>query len=518
MKSISGFPTVFGVVVSLLFAGIVAQSEGKGSDKKERPCSTEKVNHDCTLTINRVNLLQPTTLQMYPGTVVTVKIKNALPFEQVSLDWQSSTGNLAPDQASAILNALNSSLQKVALVVQQGATAEHPPEGQPPPPPSSDLCANVTAATAVACAGQMVADARLAVVDVGSLVNDDTLVYDPGTQKPVPRSFADYDDARVRILCRVLGDDLPPTSLKLDGKTPIICDKDSKPSYHDLVAEQQNLTALVNDSTHPITQGPIPALANYTNTLIAALEAIAQDLLQLTSAQPSDGVVGTIVDPVRSANPATTSCNSSLSITPDAGLYGPLLQRQIACVVNVFNLVANSIASVPSSQGKRTLVTITVNYADTRIESSAGIMVSALPSRSFAAAPVYSGTPPAVSNIFVQETDTRPLIVPYAAAHVRLGSDWLWPDKRRGAFYATVLAGVNPNTTTADFGAGLSIAWRTLTLSPVAHFAHDVRLTGGFTNKESLGASFTGTIPTQQFWTTTFGLGIGIRVPLISGR
>jgi len=517
MKPISVFPTAFGLAASLLFASMTARCQN------DNPCSTEKVNHDCTLTIDRVNLLQPPTLQMYPRAVVTVKIKNALPFEQVSLDWQSSTGSSTPDQASAILNALSSSLQKVVAAVTQPAP---PPPPQPAPAPLSqvspqpppDLCMNAGADTAEACARQMMGDAKLAIVDIGTIVNDDTLVYDPATKKPVPQSVAEFDNTRTRILCRVLGADLR-NAMKLDGKTQIVCASEPTTSpFHDLVAEQQSLTALVNDPNHPITQGAIPALTTYTNNLIAALEGIAQDLLQLTSAQLSDGVLGTIVDPVRGKNPETRSCNSALSARPNAQVYGPLVQRQVSCAVNVFNLVANSIASVPNSQVKRTLVTITVNYADTRIETSAGVMISALPSRSFAASAVYSGTPPTVSNVVVQESDTRPLIVPYAAVHVRLGSGWLWPDHRRGAVYATVLAGVNPNTTTADFGAGLSIAWRTLTLSPVAHFAHDVRLTGGFTNGESLGASFTGTLPTQQFWTTSFGLGIGIRVPLISGR
>ncbi|MGO8756518.1 MAG: hypothetical protein ACLQG3_00185 [Terracidiphilus sp.] len=474
-----------------------------------KPCSTEKVNGDCTFIVDRVNPLQPPTLQMYPGATVTVKIAHALPFEQVSFDWQSSTGTLTPDQSSAILNALSASLQK--FVAAAASPAQAPlPGARLPQGAAVDLCASVTLATAVACTGQMIADARLAVGDIGSLVNDDTLVYNSVTQLPVARSLADYDNARTRILCRTLGSDLPQT-VKLDGFTPIHCGA----ADHDLVAEQQALTLLVGSST----QGVIPALVTYTNTLVAPLEAIAQDLLQLNSAQGSDGVLGAIVDPARSKNPGVPSCNSSLSNAPDSSVYTRLLQRQVTCAVNVFNLVANSIASVPATPQKRTILTISANYADSRIETSAGVMVSALPSRSFAAISTYTGTPPTVSGITVQETDTRPLIVPYAAVHVRLGSDWLWKfDQRRGAIYATGLVGVNPNTTTADFGAGISVAWRSLVLSPVAHFAHDVRLTGGFTDNEQLGTTFTGTLPTQQFWTTSFGIGIGIRVPLISGR
>jgi hypothetical protein len=449
-------------------------------------------------------------LQMYPRAVVTVKITNALPFEQVSLDWQSSASALAPDQANAILTALNSPLQKLVATVNLPLPKPGPKVLTKPPP---DKCDTVVVATVNACVAQMMEDARLAIDDIGTLVNDDTVVLYPTGAQRAFRSAADFHDTRTRILCRVLGS----KATEQDGTTSLNCPSNSTDPYHDLIGEQDSLNALVSSATPPLSND-IPAVVTYTNTLISALEGVAQDLLQLSSDQPKEGNLGTIVDPVRTKNPDTRSCNSSLSTQPSGQTYGRLLQRQVSCAVNVFNLVSNSIGSIPTAQQKRTIATITVNYADSRIETSAGIMLSALPSRSFAANSVYSGTPPSVSNIVVQESDTRPLIVPYAAVHIRVGSDWLWPDRRRGAFYATILAGVNPNTTTADFGAGFSISWRSLILSPVAHFAHDVRLTGGFTNGESLGASFTGSVPTQQFWTTSFGFGIGIRVPLITGR
>lgn len=504
MNSTLSFRIAFGLSAAFLALGTAAQ--------REEPCSTEKVNRNCTLTIDRVDLLQPPTVQMYPGTVVTVRIVNSLPFEQVSLDWQSSAGSLAPDEANAILTALGSPLQKVVAAVTLNPA---PGPKLPPNKPTPDKCDNVTAATAAACAAQVLGDAKLAIDDVGTFVNPDTVVLSPKATHRTVQSAEEFKNTRKRILCRVLGSG----AMELDG-TLLDCKQEPKDPhpYHDLVGEQNSLNAI----TGLPVNSDIPALAGYTNTLVSSLEAVAQNLLQLTAPQPTQGVVGTIVDPVRAKNPDTRSCNSSLSNNPSGQAYGQpygrLLQRQVSCAVNVFNLVTNSIASIPTAQQKKTIVTITVNYADSRIETSAGIMISALPSRSFAANSVYSGTPPSVSNVVVRESRTWPLIVPYAAVHVRLGSDWLWPDQRRGAVYATILAGVNPNTTTADFGAGLSISWRSLVLSPVAHFAHDVRLTGGFTNGESLGASFTGPVPTQQFWTVTFGFGIGIRVPLITGR
>jgi hypothetical protein len=498
LKSISVFPIALGFVAAFPSVSM--------ADQPKEQCSTEKVNRDCVLTIDRVNLLQPPTLQMYSGKKVTVRITNALPWEQVSLDWQSSIGNLAPDPASAIYTALGSSLQKVVAMISHPAPGPVVPSTAPEVP-----CPNTIpdADTARACAAQMMKEAKLAINDIGTLVNDDTVVL--SARKRTLNSANDFHDARLRILCRVLGGKVK----ELDGKS-IDCPPQPTDPYHDLVGEQNSLNAFVTPP--PAGQSDIPALVNYMGTLISGLEGVAQNLLQLTSDNTQDGDLGTIVDPIRAKNPGLKSCNSSLSTQPSGGVYGKLLQRQVTCAVNVFNLVSNSIDSIPTAGQKRAIVTIIVNYADTRIETSAGIMISALPSRSFAASSVYSGTPPSVSNIVVQESDARPLIVPYAAVHIRIGSDWLWPDRRRGAFYATILAGVNPNTTTADFGAGFAISWRLLVLSPVAHFAHDVRLTGGFTSGESLGTSFTGSVPTQQFWTTSFGLGIGIRVPLINGR
>ena len=497
--------TAFWVATALLMGGIEAYGE--------QPCSTEKVNGDCTFTVDRVNPLQPPTLQMRRGATITVQIQHAIPFEQVSLDWTSSTGSLTPDPSSSIVNTLSANLQKFVAAV---AVAPPPGAVRPPgvvPVPSVDQCAQLSEQNAVACTTQMIIDAQLAVTDIGSLANDDTLVYNPVTRSPIARTLADYNSARTRILCRILGPDLPSTAVDLSNNK-ITCGA----QYHDLVGEQQALTSLVSSPSAPITEGLIPALVNYTGTLVPPLEVIAQNLLQLNAAQGADGVLGTIVDPSRSKNASVPSCNSSLSAAPNPTVYEKILQRGVTCAVNVINLVANSTGTVPTASLKRTVMTISVNYAESRIETSTGVMVSALPSRSFAATSIYSGTPPTVTNTVVQERDAYPLIVPYAAVDVRLGNDWLWLGNRRGAFYGTFLIGVNPNTTTADFGVGVSVSWRSLMLSPLVHFAHDVRLTQGFTNGESLGTSFAGSLPTQQVWTTTFGVGIGIRLPLITGR
>jgi hypothetical protein len=78
--------------------------------------------------------------------------------------------------------------------------------------------------------------------------------------------------------------------------------------------------------------------------------------------------------------------------------------------------------------------------------------------------------------------------------------------------------GVNPNTKTADFAVGPSISFRALMISALAHWGHENRLSDGFTNGENLGATFTGTVPTDTHWTTAFALGFSVRVPALIGR
>ncbi|MGD0469249.1 MAG: hypothetical protein ABSA54_12805 [Terriglobales bacterium] len=60
---------------------------GKAQAQKE--CSTEKVNSDCTITIDRTYPITPPTIQVHPGHMVVVVVKNPQVFESISLDPQT---------------------------------------------------------------------------------------------------------------------------------------------------------------------------------------------------------------------------------------------------------------------------------------------------------------------------------------------------------------------------------------------------------------------------------------------
>ena len=201
-----------------------------------------------------------------------------------------------------------------------------------------------------------------------------------------------------------------------------------------------------------------------------------------------------------------------------------MVTRTVTYALNTYNLVSYSQEAAVDASKKKTLGgNIVLNFADgpnlgkspaLRWEASAGVFFSSLPIRSFSAVPVFDGTN--VTDNKVAQTIVRPTVIPYAAGNYRLTNDLKW-SKWKSNLYLTGAVGVNPNTVSADFAAGLSLSWRTFMVSPLWHYGHDTRLVG-FTVGEPLGAAFKSTLPTQTFWTSAFGIGIGIRIPPITGR
>jgi len=146
------------------------------------------------------------------------------------------------------------------------------------------------------------------------------------------------------------------------------------------------------------------------------------------------------------------------------------------------NEVGVSAASIPSSTQRKSIVNITLVYADPIFEASGGVFFSTLANRSFANQTIVTQNPgasPTPGDVVITQTITRPIVVPFAAANFRVGSTWIYPDKRRGAFYLTAGVGYNANSNAAEFGFGPSISWRSVMLTPMLHLGRDLRLTQG---------------------------------------
>jgi hypothetical protein len=113
-------PLHFHVVAFLLFAVVLPTS---AQNKKLRPCSMQKVNSDCELRFNRLDIVTPPTIQMRPDARVKVVVYDPLMYETLSLDPTTFQGISPSDQTQAFLTALLPSLKGVSAPTTTYGTA-----------------------------------------------------------------------------------------------------------------------------------------------------------------------------------------------------------------------------------------------------------------------------------------------------------------------------------------------------------------------------------------------------------
>lgn len=224
---------------------------------------------------------------------------------------------------------------------------------------------------------------------------------------------------------------------------------------------------------------------------------------------------------------------TSKNATPEEKLLAPYnaLAPQNTYTVNAQNEIANSLLVLPAATQKQAIATITVLYAAPRFELSTGAFLSLLPNRTFTNVTdvAIAGGVPAPADVRIELTKTiPPLVIPYVAANYRIGPEFTWLGKRRGAFYATTAIALNPYNTQVEYAAGFSLSWRFLMFSPLFHIGHAVHLTQGeqvgqIWCQYGNGAAATSTPPacagpppapsTTTYWRGAFAFGIGVRVP-----
>jgi len=259
----------------------------------------------------------------------------------------------------------------------------------------------------------------------------------------------------------------------------------------------------------------------------SALSTISKDLgSYLVNIRQVDGTVAPGgMQTLGEINDPRTSSTANAAASKWLGL-------QVSFSVNAVNKVGTSVASVPTATQKKSIATITVLYADPIFEVSTGVFFSTLPDRSFANQTMVTQNPggsPTQGNVVIAQTIVRPTILPFAAANFRLWHDFAWPDRRRGAFYLTGAIGLNPYNTTAEFGVGPSLSWRSLMFSPLFHLGHDIELTQGefvgeiWCNQSAASGSIpkcSGQPPSpsiKKVWKGAFAFGISVRVPSVFG-
>jgi hypothetical protein len=84
-------------------------------------CSYAGLNGDCTITIDRLNPITPPTVYARPDAKIKVVVINPSPYENLSLDWKSTTAAVPPDSFSTVFSALTGTLGRFIAVESRGA-------------------------------------------------------------------------------------------------------------------------------------------------------------------------------------------------------------------------------------------------------------------------------------------------------------------------------------------------------------------------------------------------------------
>lgn len=521
-----------------------------------KTCSIAKTNHSCTLTIDREYPVSPPTIQMYSGSTLTVTVKNPLPFENYTLDTIPGTAAQNPDAYAAFLQGqgLLSSLPTLALATHahnallRVAPAAVPPKpcttargiltnaitlyngmispkpGQSAVPANQVKAAFANAKTSLGfCAQSLLTDARKAYADIDPYLNRYLSTYTQEPTRPLLTPFstikADIDaythrETKLSSLISTIPSGVPGSSVGPDVAGVLF----------QFTSDQKLLDGIASDLF-----GYEERFSDFVGNLAYGWQHDRDLCLILWPAPPPrDPATGNPADSASycPTQPATDAI-SLVASQDNSAVYENMAIRSKIYTLNALNMVANQAQSTTvTSTNKLAIASVTVQYAgdsqglthysSLRWDASLGVLVSMIPIRSFSVQPVYTGT--TVTNNLVHETTTSPQWVPFAAANYRIADHLPWKTRWQSGIYVTFALGVNPNTKTADGAAGFSLAWRELMFSLLCHFTHDTRLTSGFYNNQSLGPTFTGTLPTETYWRKTFALGISVRVPTVTGR
>jgi hypothetical protein len=481
------------------------------------------------VTVLRNNPLTLPPIQMFSGSKVTVVIKSAYGFESYSLDRVSGAATPYPDVASAIYSQFQTPLKSLGQFHTNAKKA------------TLFTCdtAGLTNARQVADSGlksnavrDLIADCYSNIEDLSARVQ---LVYlqlqaaatpdtvsaavDPGVLAVgLPSPPGDNGSGwEYALSCEILGQEYAPFDNKGDR---LVCPPNLPAGtgvLNDVLAMQKKIVAISGvlspaapssgaAATPPlIADDEIVGAGQTLNDAAATMIAWRTDLVAYGFR------LSTLL---RTTPPTAAASTTAIGIIADPG-WSSFYTRTLVYNADALNLVVNPQLAVTDPSKKKTIEAITVVFGDQNWEPSTGLFFSSLPIRSFSVQPIFTGN--AITDKQIATTVLHPTVVPFVAANYRIIKDFVKPTWR-SAVYLSAAAGVNPTNLTADFGVGPGISWRGLLFNAFLHYGHDVRLTQGLYVGQSLTAAFSGSIPTQTFWTPSFALGVSVRVPTLVGR
>lgn len=533
---------IFRRVVPTIVLGGLASIAGNAHAQKDQPaglpksaCSYGRTNSDCYLLIDRNDPVSPVTMQLYSGSQVTIILIHPRIYESYTLDPV-----YPPTQAANSNDVANTLPSGIFQNIQKFGGAEPGSFGfmDFDPTAASDAC---PPSITIDSAHQ--GEACFKTLEVGALS-----IYKSLVQCETPDAITPSQQSSSADACSAL-----VSSYAASGGSELANDIQS------FISGESNLSGAI---AAYLKGTPDLRISARLGMKIKDYDALAQDLnaynkrlidlsgnpptFELLCKKPEQGT-----DPLNSEIRKDARCSnesrgtySILLATRDNLIYGPSTSRPASFQLNFLNLVTNAQAATIDPTKKKAVATVNLNFADSkrwvggntfRWEGSAGVFFSAIPDRSFSVSPLYyqtsaSTTDPAncpaasaknavgtVCDNIVTQKILRPSIVPFTAVHYRISPDAKFIPWKT-ALYMTGAVGYNVNTTSADFAGGLSLNWRSIMISPLWHFGHDVKLTNGLYVNESLGAGFKGNLTTEDYWRNMFAVGVSLRVSALTGR
>lgn len=473
--------------------------------KVDQPaCSYTGLNGSCTITINRLSPVTPPTIYAKTNAVITVKVANPSPFEDLTLDWSSTTVVVPPDSLASLLSSSVTGVVGKIQVVHVGN--EVGVLSDPAPVISkeqADLATEINRWNPLAIARPVLHDIR----SVLQLPGNTCWASSP--QSPLPNPWlqtVDWKAQAAKILNQATSEALAKPASETEATTTALeakidsIDQEIASSVGESGEERDKLEAnqkaLRDDLNARIASSRIQDLAGRFQALNDALKAIpdhddglpsGQNTIQdAQSHDKNDQNQVWVLNYVNKLNPVAKRVSSPGALAPDLGALGSL-----------------------TDSSKQQLVKLTVQFQHPLpLEVTSGLLVPTQPYHSYTKAAVASNG--VVTNNVVQQNLTY-TVVPAVFVHFVLHE---FTGTQRVALFGTVATGYNPASSAVEFGIGPSFSWHSIVFSGLADIGRDTDLRGGFKVGQSLGLTNAANPLTGTIWKVKPSLAVSVRIPL----
>lgn len=443
--------------------------------KVDQPaCSYTGLNGSCTITINRLSPVTPPTIYAKTNAVIKVVVVNPSPFEDLTLDWSSTTVVVPPDTLASLLSS------SVTGVVGKITIIETPRVVPLVADPAPEISKQQDALLKQIASGD---SAKPALIEIHR-----ALQPPPGNfcwaNVPQPDPWLHTADWKRNVIAALTG-----AKNEVNKKIALIDQEIEEAS----TATPEEVKKLKDNQAVLVKAGS--DLTDKLQALVDAVTAISDQSTGLQSANtiqvaPPHDKNGQnqvwVVNYVNKLNPVAKRVSTAGALGPDTGALGSL-----------------------TDSSKQQLVKLTVQFQHSSpLEVTSGLLVPLSPYHSYAKAAVASnGT---VTNNVVQQNLTYtvvPAVFIHFLAHEFAGN-------QRVALFGTVATGYNPASSAVEFGVGPSFGWHSIVFSGLADIGRDTDLRGGFKVGQSLGLTNAANPLTGTIWRVKPSLAVSVRIPL----